>query len=90
MLLEDKLKQETCCVMSRALHWGAGHWMISALPRCLSYTVQGKALNLSVPKLSSYEMRIIDASCLPPFIQLIYLDGKLLISDHAFMRGLEQ
>lgn len=50
----------------------------------------GKALNLSVSKLSSYEMRIIDASCLPPFIQFIYLDVKLLISDHVFMHGLEQ
>lgn len=41
-------------------------------------------------KLSSYEMRIMAISCLPPFIHLIDLDGKLLISDNAFMHGLEQ
>lgn len=67
-----------------------GYLMLSALLHRLSYTVLGKALNLAVSKLPSYEMRIIDASCLPPFIQLICLDGKLLISDRVFMRGLEQ
>lgn len=64
--------------------------MLSALLHQLSYTVLGKTLNLSVSKLSSYEMRIIDASCLPPFIHFIYLDGKLLVSDHVFMQDLEQ
>lgn len=79
-----------CCVMSRVLHWDNGHLMLCALLPRLSSTVLGKALNLSASKLSSYEMRIIDASCLPLFIQFIYLDGKLLISDHVFMHGLEQ
>lgn len=64
--------------------------MLSALLHQLSYTVLGKTLNLSVSKLSSYEMRIIDASCLPPFIHFIYLDGKLLVSDHVFVQDLEQ
>lgn len=77
-------------VMSRVLHWDNGHLTLSALLHQLSYTVLGKTLNLSVSKLSSYEMRIIDASCLPPFIHFIYLDGKLLVSDHVFMQGLEQ
>lgn len=63
---------------------------LSALLRQLSYTGLGKALHLSVSKLCSYEMRIIDASCLPPFIQFISLAGKLLISDRGFMRGVEQ
>jgi len=76
--------------MSWVLHWDPRPLVLSALLLQLSYTVLGKALNLSVPKLSSYEMRTIDASCLPPFIQFIYLDGKLLISDHVFMHGLEQ
>lgn len=76
--------------MSRVLHWVTGDLMLSALLHQLSYTVLGKTLNLSVSKLSSYEMRIIDASCLPPFIHFIYLDGKLLVSDHVFVQDLEQ
>lgn len=88
--MQDTFRQEMWCVMSRVLHWNTGHLMLSALLHRLPCTVLGKALNLSVFKLSSYEMRIIDASCLPPFIHFIYLDGKLLISDHVFMHGLEQ
>lgn len=78
------------CVMIRVLHWGTGHLKLSVLLHQFSYTVLGKSLNLPMSKLSSYEMRIIDVSCLPPFTHLIHLDGKLLISDHAFMHGLEQ
>lgn len=74
------------------MFWAGYYTGILDIQRFLLFSIgfPGKALNLSVSKLSSYEMRIIDASCLPLFIQFIYLDGKLLVSDHVFMHGLEQ